>query len=465
MTDTKIDSIAQSDSAIANSGFVPGMASFATNDFNGIDSCLIHMAKMIKGQNGLFDRDDWSGNRNPNPRLHWGDNIYGLHLNDLTIIRDQLLRMRNDVDEWREWAIEAQNDQEKDRKELECYQEPKVESQSESESESELKSKIESESISDQMNGHIYKALSCLLDQDGQCPSEYFDSVTALLKNNDICDAHYGEYLIGVAKQQIGIPEHCCIDCNYSLTEAEFDSGKGRILFSEGNGIEAGEYRCGVCDKRCNDPQGTFPNEISDSDNEPESESGKFIPGIASFNPGDFNGIDSCLIHITRMRDGSASNFGGSYYSDDDMTILRDQLRHMQHHVDDWMDAAYFDTSRKNLEFVVPPKKSTLNYENWKADQEKGIINFENYGAINDFARQVINIVKERKRYPVDHNADLTLNDWGDNIRGLSFDDLNYLLFSLRVMQNYVDDYEETQKYIFENYEREELQEDDSDSH
>ena len=43
---------------------------------------------------------------------------------------------------------------------------------------------------------------------------------------------------------------HCCIDCDYTLTENEFDAGKGRIMFSEGEGIEDGEYRCGVCDIR-----------------------------------------------------------------------------------------------------------------------------------------------------------------------------------------------------------------------
>jgi hypothetical protein len=43
---------------------------------------------------------------------------------------------------------------------------------------------------------------------------------------------------------------HCCIDCDYALSDAEFQKGKGRIMFSEGDGIEKGEYRCGVCDFR-----------------------------------------------------------------------------------------------------------------------------------------------------------------------------------------------------------------------
>ena len=44
--------------------------------------------------------------------------------------------------------------------------------------------------------------------------------------------------------------EYCCIDCDYSLSPAEFHKGKGRIMFCEGEGIEEGKYRCGVCDIR-----------------------------------------------------------------------------------------------------------------------------------------------------------------------------------------------------------------------
>lgn len=60
-----------------------------------------------------------------------------------------------------------------------------------------------------------------------------------------------------------------CIECDYSLTESEFYAGKGRIMFSEGEGIEKGQYRCGKCDTRA-DETGHFP--IEDEDEEEEDE-------------------------------------------------------------------------------------------------------------------------------------------------------------------------------------------------
>lgn len=51
-----------------------------------------------------------------------------------------------------------------------------------------------------------------------------------------------------------------CIECDYSLTPNEFDAGKGRIMFSEGEGIEKGQFRCGKCDIRA-DEMGYFPIE------------------------------------------------------------------------------------------------------------------------------------------------------------------------------------------------------------
>ena len=59
--------------------------------------------------------------------------------------------------------------------------------------------------------------------------------------------------------------DYVCKDCGYSLNKWEFDAGKGRLMFCEGNDIEEGEYRCGRCDERCGDPEGMFPN---DDDND-----------------------------------------------------------------------------------------------------------------------------------------------------------------------------------------------------
>ena len=54
---------------------------------------------------------------------------------------------------------------------------------------------------------------------------------------------------------------HCCMNCDYELTDAQFCEGKGRVMFCADNGIGEGEYRCGVCDPRCSDPDGLFPDE------------------------------------------------------------------------------------------------------------------------------------------------------------------------------------------------------------
>ena len=57
----------------------------------------------------------------------------------------------------------------------------------------------------------------------------------------------------------------CCIDCEYKMTKTAFDAGKGRIMFSLNDG-----FRCGVCDDRCDDPEGMFPNEDLDESEEEE---------------------------------------------------------------------------------------------------------------------------------------------------------------------------------------------------
>ena len=59
-----------------------------------------------------------------------------------------------------------------------------------------------------------------------------------------------------------------CIDCDYTMTRDYFDAGKGRIMFSAGKGLKDGTFRCGVCDDRCDDPEGMFPNDESKEDEE-----------------------------------------------------------------------------------------------------------------------------------------------------------------------------------------------------
>jgi len=55
-------------------------------------------------------------------------------------------------------------------------------------------------------------------------------------------------------------PRMNCVDCDYSLCEGEFNSGKGRIMFNDVND-DGTKYRCGCCDDRVADPQGMFPDE------------------------------------------------------------------------------------------------------------------------------------------------------------------------------------------------------------
>ena len=60
-------------------------------------------------------------------------------------------------------------------------------------------------------------------------------------------------------------PRMNCVDCDYSLCEGEFDSGKGRIMFNDVN-EDGTKYRCGCCDDRVADPHGMFPNDEEESD-------------------------------------------------------------------------------------------------------------------------------------------------------------------------------------------------------
>tara|TARA_R110002096_G_scaffold70083_2_gene168008 strand:+ start:2541 stop:2960 length:420 start_codon:yes stop_codon:yes gene_type:complete len=58
-----------------------------------------------------------------------------------------------------------------------------------------------------------------------------------------------------------------CGDCDYTISQGHFDSGKGRIIFNDIN-EEGTEYRCGCCDDRVSDPMGMFP----DTDDEEEEQ-------------------------------------------------------------------------------------------------------------------------------------------------------------------------------------------------
>ena len=58
-----------------------------------------------------------------------------------------------------------------------------------------------------------------------------------------------------------------CCDCDYTISQGEFDSGKGRIMFNDVN-EEGSEYRCGCCDDRVTDPMGMSPDIDSDDDDE-----------------------------------------------------------------------------------------------------------------------------------------------------------------------------------------------------
>jgi len=51
-------------------------------------------------------------------------------------------------------------------------------------------------------------------------------------------------------------PDISCTDCDYTIEKNRFDRGGGRIMFTD----VVGEYRCGVCDDRCSDPDGMFPD-------------------------------------------------------------------------------------------------------------------------------------------------------------------------------------------------------------
>ncbi len=66
-------------------------------------------------------------------------------------------------------------------------------------------------------------------------------------------------------KHILTLPEDdiACADCDYTISQGEFDSGKGRIMFNDIN-EDGTEYRCGSCDDRVADPMGMFPDDEED---------------------------------------------------------------------------------------------------------------------------------------------------------------------------------------------------------
>jgi len=56
--------------------------------------------------------------------------------------------------------------------------------------------------------------------------------------------------------------DKCCCTCDYTMTEQDFDAGRGRIMFSEhDNMTDDGKYVCGMCDGNCGE----------DGDEEPDN--------------------------------------------------------------------------------------------------------------------------------------------------------------------------------------------------
>jgi len=64
-----------------------------------------------------------------------------------------------------------------------------------------------------------------------------------------------------------------CVDCDYSIKRDAFDAGKGRLMFNdtEHSTEPVKLVRCGVCDDRCSDPQGIFPNDEEEEEEEDSS--------------------------------------------------------------------------------------------------------------------------------------------------------------------------------------------------
>ena len=59
-----------------------------------------------------------------------------------------------------------------------------------------------------------------------------------------------------------------CEQCGYFMSKEDFDAGKGRIMFNDLKCESETGYRCGVCDDRVDDPEGMFPNEEEEEEDE-----------------------------------------------------------------------------------------------------------------------------------------------------------------------------------------------------
>jgi len=58
--------------------------------------------------------------------------------------------------------------------------------------------------------------------------------------------------------------EVVCCECDYTISQVDFDKGKGRIMYSDVvPSLGWHLFRCGCCDDRCSDPQGCM---IDDDD-------------------------------------------------------------------------------------------------------------------------------------------------------------------------------------------------------
>ena len=64
------------------------------------------------------------------------------------------------------------------------------------------------------------------------------------------------------------IMEVVCCECDYTISQVDFDYGKGRIMYNDVD-PSGTMFRCGCCDDRCSDPQGCM---IDDDDSDSDSD-------------------------------------------------------------------------------------------------------------------------------------------------------------------------------------------------
>lgn len=80
-------------------------------------------------------------------------------------------------------------------------------------------------------------------NQDEEITEEDFDKI-------GFAGVAYFRFWDGTREPDSEEETHDCNQCSYSLTSKEFYEGKGRIMFSEGDGIKEGEYKCDDCHKK-----------------------------------------------------------------------------------------------------------------------------------------------------------------------------------------------------------------------